>query len=127
MHIHARRLGRDAAAAAAVLAIYLLTLLVPIHQTQALQDHFETLGYENLSGWSLCIGGDYEPVEPEKLPKICSLAGLGKLTLAPVGAADADFGPVVRFTSISYSLEGRVSLDARDTGAHPPRAPPVLL
>lgn len=127
MHIHAKRLGRDAAAAAAVLTIYLLTLLIPLHQAQATQDRFEALGFDNLSGWSLCVGDGTEPAESEKLPTICSLAGLGKLALALLSASAVDFDPAARLISIVAGIADVAVPTAWHTSTHPPRAPPVLL
>lgn len=122
-----RRLGREVTAAGAVLTLYLLTLLVPLHQAQATQDNFQTLGYEKLSGWSLCIGGDYEPAESEKLPTACPFAGIGKISIAPALISGAGFDHGAAFEAIAYpaqdtALSGRFHADA-----HPPRAPPVLL
>ena len=59
-----RSIGREIGTAFAVLAIYLLTVLAPLHHARASQLGFEQLGYATIeSSWVLCTaagvaGGD---------------------------------------------------------------------
>jgi hypothetical protein len=78
-----RIMAREIGTALAVLAIYLLTILSPLHQARAGQLAFEQLGYATLdTGWVLCnpagaIGHDSDiPVGK------CPATGIGKDELA---------------------------------------------
>lgn len=101
MHPRARRMVREVGTAFAVLAIYVLTLLLPMHQAAGLQRDLAQLGYETVGAWSLCEdfastseGGD----QPEPTAVKCPAAGIGKyefaallppaLTVAPPVVAD---------------------------------------
>ena len=85
MHPRARRMVREVGTAFAVLAIYVLTLLLPMHQAAGLQRDLAKLGYETVGGWSLCEdfastskGGD----QPEPTAVKCPAAGIGKYEFA---------------------------------------------
>lgn len=86
-----RILAKDFGAALAVLSLYFLMLLAPLHQAQATQDAFDALGYASTPGWSLCISGDPVPQDGDGLPPLCPVAGLGKFELAPSGVPAPDF------------------------------------
>ncbi|HEY0034192.1 MAG TPA: hypothetical protein VGB81_13075, partial [Devosia sp.] len=50
-----RTMTREIGTAFAVLAIYLLTILAPLHQARASQLVFQELGYATVgTGWVLC-------------------------------------------------------------------------
>lgn len=80
---------REIGAAFAVLSIYLLTLLVPLHEVSALQRQFAELGYETPGAWSICaapVASDDDEAEPAAVK--CPVTGAGKPALAvpsPVG------------------------------------------
>lgn len=78
-----RAMSREIGTALAVLAIYLLTVLAPIHQARASQLAFEELGYTTIqSGWVLCTsagaGGQGQDITVSK----CPATGVGKDELA---------------------------------------------
>ncbi len=54
MHNKRHKLMREMGTAFAVLAIYVLTLLLPLHQAAGLQRDLNALGYSTLSAWSVC-------------------------------------------------------------------------
>lgn len=69
--------GREAGAAVAVLAIYVLTLLLPLHQAAGLQRDLAKLGYATTSSWSVCATlADNERGTPTAVK--CPAAGVGK-------------------------------------------------
>ena len=77
-------IGKEIGTALAVLAIYLLTFLAPLHHARASQLAFEQLGYVTLqTGWALCtpagLGGDKS--NGAHLFK-CPAAGMGKNDIA---------------------------------------------
>ena len=80
-----RRIVREAGTAFAVLAIYVLTLLLPLHQAAGLQRDLSRLGFETIGSWSICAelsaqrDGDPEPAAIK-----CPAAGIGKYQFAAV-------------------------------------------
>lgn len=74
-----RRLLREIGTAFAVLAIYLLTILAPMHQARASQLDFAALGYETLeTGWVLCNPLAESGQDRDLLVAKCPAAGIGK-------------------------------------------------
>ncbi|UYN99216.1 MAG: hypothetical protein KIT02_15025 [Devosia sp.] len=94
------RMMRETGAAFAVLAIYVLTLLLPLHQAAGLQRDLNAMGYSTLESWSVCQplaqDEDGQPVEATAVK--CPATGVSKhqlaaivppaITIAPVSAAD---------------------------------------
>lgn len=80
-----RRLMRETGMALAVLALYLLTLLLPLHQASGLQRDLNAIGYSTLSAWSLC-GDMSETGDGEPLPAAltCPAMSIAKQSLVPV-------------------------------------------
>ena len=120
------RLG-EIGTALAVLAIYLLTMLAPLHHARASQLVFEELGYTTIeAGWALCTpaglsGEDRDDITPAK----CPAAGIGKNPfVAPTPAAT----PVVFDESGRLVHAAPPSAPFRPEAATPPsgsRGPPV--
>ena len=75
-----RSMTREIGTAFAVLAIYLLTILAPLHHARASQAALQELGYAALdSGWVLCSTADDGSGEDrDALIAKCPAAGLGK-------------------------------------------------
>lgn len=70
---------REVGTALAVLAIYLLTILAPLHQARASQLAFQDLGYSTIeSGWVLCTPEAQPGDERDVLVAKCPAAGIGK-------------------------------------------------
>lgn len=119
-----RILAKDMGAALAVLALYFLMLLAPLHQAQATQDAFDALGYASMPGWSLCISGDPMPQDGEQLPPLCPIAGIGKFALALPDAVAPVFA-----IAVALPIAFPFSHDALPTEApgarFKARAPPV--
>jgi hypothetical protein len=128
MHLSAHRLVREVGTALAVLALYVLTLLLPMHQAAALQRDLDQLGYTSMVSWSVCgplhVGKDNSQT-PTAVK--CPAAGIGKFefhaTLPP---------PPPRFEPPTGSVAVRYSPAPDGVPAGPPdhfgqsRAPPVL-
>lgn len=53
MPFRIRTILREAATAVAVLALYVLVLLAPLHQAAGLQRDLNALGYTSLDTWSI--------------------------------------------------------------------------
>ena len=79
--------------AIAVLAIYVLTLLAPLHHARASQIAFDSVGYPALeAGWVVCSAGGVLAGDAEAEPVKCPALGIGKpvLPAPPAIALAAD-------------------------------------
>lgn len=109
-----RQIGREVGAAIAVLALYMLVLLAPLHQSAGLQRELARLGFESSVSWSVCTSvanpgrGDNETPTAAK----CPLTGVGKSqfvavlppVVQPPVVRDAD---PVHFEAIAHSGPAR--------------------
>jgi hypothetical protein len=76
---HRRNIGREIGTALAVLAIYLLTILAPLHEARASQLAFEELGYSTLTnGWVLCAAAEDTDHDGVNAVSKCPVSGAGK-------------------------------------------------
>ena len=120
-----RRFSKEIGTAFAVLALYLLTILTPLHQARATQLDLAALGYQTIeTGWVLC-SAETDRSEGKSLVTKCPAAGIGKQDLvAPTLAVIAvDVPAVVR--PVAYVDLPR-HLDAqRLNWSASPRAPPA--
>ncbi|WEK03602.1 MAG: hypothetical protein P0Y65_15575 [Candidatus Devosia phytovorans] len=74
-----RNIGKEIGTALAVLAIYLLTMLMPLHQARASQLAFEELGYSTTTvGWVLCTPGLSTGEDSDITVAKCPATGIGK-------------------------------------------------
>jgi len=74
-----RSIGREIGTAFAVLAIYLLTMLAPLHHARASQLAFEDLGYATIqSSWVLCTPTGADGQDRDVLVAKCPATGVGK-------------------------------------------------
>lgn len=125
--MHTRRtIGREIGTALAVLAIYLLTLLAPMHQARASQLVFEELGYTTITtGWVLCTPAGATGQDRDISVTKCPATGIGKhdLILPSLDVLPAGLD-VVAFAN---ALPAMVSSFLPTPTAPPsgPRAPPV--
>ena len=121
-----RALMREAGAAFAVLASYVLTLLTPLHQAAASQRGFAELGYETVGVWSICTA-TAEARSDSEIPAAvkCPVTGTGKQDLAP---APLPVTPQVRL-DVADVVFARFAQAPPSSALHPgahPRAPPAL-
>jgi hypothetical protein len=123
-----RTMSREIGTALAVLAIYLLTVLAPIHEARASQLAFEELGYASLqTSWSLCT-----PADPDRhgggeegTPAKCPAAGVGKSEFTPLAQAmPAGHDPVPLASPLAAAAPDFIP--ARTTPPGGSRAPPRL-
>ena len=79
-------MARETGIALALLAIYVLTLLMPLHQAAAQQRDLNALGFSTLESWSVCQplaqDEDGAPIEASALK--CPATGAAKHQLAAV-------------------------------------------
>lgn len=126
MSKHLQSVLREAGAAFAVLAIYVLTLLTPLHQSAATQRGFAALGYETIGAWSICTNIT-EASDEEGAPAAlnCPVAGIGKVELA-MGASASGLPELFRL-AIAAEITTAPALPVSLHLVHQarPRAPPV--
>lgn len=100
-----RFLFRETGLAVAVLAIYVLTLLLPLHQAAALQRDLDALGFAALDSWSVCQSlaedDDNDPRDAAALT--CPVTGIAKFELAAVLPPVLVIGTPDTVTSVSYA------------------------
>jgi len=73
---------REAGTVLAVLAIYVLTLLAPLHQSADLQRDLGKLGYQTTAQWLLCAAFDQDREPDSPVAVKCPATGVGKKDLA---------------------------------------------
>lgn len=122
-----KAMAREVGAAVAVLAIYVLTLLLPLHQAAGLQRDLAKLGYETVGAWTLCAplsqASNERGDEPAALK--CPATGVAKKDFVAL------LPPVIRLDSAVPSAvvphEWPQPLAQPAVSDHPvqPRAPPV--
>lgn len=120
-------IGRDLGAALGVLAIYLLTLLVPLHYARASQVELAELGYGlSPDGWVLCLqDGAGEPQKAGEVLAKCPICQLGKTDLAILDTAP----PALVLPDLVELADTAASRPAIiifvTSGSAQPRAPPA--
>ena len=120
-----RRFSKEIGTAFAVLALYLLTILTPLHQARATQLDFAALGYQTIeTGWVLC-SAETDRSEGKSLVTKCPAAGIGKQQLvAPALAVIAVDAPAMM--SVAYVGLPHHLVAPRLNWSAPPRAPPAI-
>lgn len=125
MPFRARGIVREMSAAFAVLLIYVLTLLLPLHQAAGLQRDLEGMGF-HAATWSICtpLVQDKDDGNAPTAVK-CPIAGIAKNGFAAIEPASIDIGTVHVGEPIFYP--GASGMDPLSIRAHTgqPRAPPV--
>jgi len=72
-------MSKEIGTALAVLAIYLLTILAPLHEARASQLALEEVGYATLStGWVLCTAAEKAGGDSDNAVSKCPISGVGK-------------------------------------------------
>lgn len=121
-----RTITREIGTALAVLAIYLLTMLAPLHQARASQLAFEELGYTTLvTGWVLCTpqgaNGDDSDISVAK----CPATGIGKHDLVVPSLAVLPAGLDLIALAVEPAPTSPAFLPAPTAPPSGPRAPPA--
>ncbi|SFV37355.1 hypothetical protein SAMN05216456_2878 [Devosia crocina] len=112
----------EVGSAVAVLAIYLLVLLAPLHQAAGLQRQLLALGYVSTDTASVCAALARD--QNERSAVKCAAAGIGKNETAvdPV-VLSLEFRRVA--TLVSYLARQTPGSAALERSQGQPRAPPV--
>ena len=117
---------RETGTALAVLAIYILTLLAPLHQAAGLQRDLAKIGFQTIS-WSICTPLTQE--QDGKAPVVvkCAASGIAKNEFAAIEPAAVDIGVVRHAEAVLYA--DIAGLDPASVQRHvgQARAPPVTV
>jgi hypothetical protein len=120
----ARPRAREIGTALAVLALYLLTILAPLHHARASQLAFEELGYAALeTGWVLCTPDGATGGDGDLTVTKCPAAGAANV-LAPANEVPAFAFAPPRANSV-VATAGHAFTPAAVTPPSGPRAPPL--
>jgi len=126
--IHQRSISREIGTAFAVLAIYLLTILAPLHHARATQLDFQALGYETTqTGWVLCSSSETRKDTDKSLVAKCPASGIGKQDLAEPTPAAIHIGQLATLVLHDTAPAIAVTLQAPLNRAAAPRAPPAFV
>ena len=126
MPIRSRHIAREMGTALAVLAVYVLVLLAPLHQAAGLQRDLSQLGYESPWSLSVCasVGETGDPDTPS--PIKCPLTNAGKSETAgllppagPVIHGLPEIGPLDYPAAAPHFAGAHADLPGR------PRGPPA--
>lgn len=125
-----RRLGmpiglKDVGVALALLAIYILVLLSPLHQAAGLQRELAALGFTSLDTWSIC--GQLAKADDEDSVPVakCAASGLGKNEVAVLANTPISLQPL-RAAAAAQHWSLAALAPAKPPGfAGQPRAPPM--
>lgn len=122
-----RTIFREVGTACAVLAIYVLTLLAPIHHARASQVAFEKLGYESSEGsWVLCTPAGSTGQDRDLAVAKCPATGIGKHDLIAPDLVSLHLVGAIGLTALPPPAL-RLVLLPRDEAPGSPRAPPALV
>ena len=125
MPFRKRNIVRETGAAIAVLAIYILVLLAPLHQAAGLQRDLGALGYESLDNWSVCGQLAKSDDGSQSAVVKCAGSGIGKNELAAADPVIIDASIVQVATVVVYAPTQSLHQSQLDRLTGQPRAPPV--
>lgn len=122
-----QKLMRETGAVLAVLAIYVLTLLLPLHQAAGLQRDLNAIGYSTLDIWSLCQPmAEDENGDPASAAALtCPATGVAKQSLAALLPPVLQIEPPVSTDSVSHAQPPDLYRLAQPDHVGQSRAPPV--
>ena len=126
MPFRARGIVRELGTALAVVALYLLVLLAPLHQAAGLQRDLAALGYQNQAAWSVC-GALAQDEDGNRQPGQfrCALAGIAKNDVLSVSPLALDLDIVRASDPVVYATGSLLPARAREAQPGQARAPPV--
>lgn len=124
---HAAITMRELGATLAMLSLYVLVLLAPLHQAAGLQRDLAGMGYETLAAWSICDSLAAEDRDvPRTAPAIkCPAAGLGKPGFALPVSASVDLAPPSLADIVAYARHTAPDIWRLPEHFGQSRAPPV--
>ena len=120
---------RETGIALAVLAIYVLTLLLPLHQAAGLQRDLNASGFSTLDSWSVCQSlAEDENGEPREATALnCPATGVAKHAMAAMLPPALVFEPPTTADTIRFAQSPARLAPILPDHVGQSRAPPVLV
>jgi hypothetical protein len=124
----ARSFSREIGTALAVLAVYLFTILAPLHEARASQLAFEELGFSTTqTGWVLCNSLETNGQDGDVSLTKCPVTGIGKpAAVAPTSTALVLEQRPARLTALR-PFATQTPTPAIIAAPSGPRGPPALV
>lgn len=123
-----RHMSREIGTALAVLAIYLLTVLMPLHQARASQLAFEQAGYASTrAGWVLCSAAGLVGSDSDAAVAKCPATGVGKIELLQPALLTYRFDHTGMLLDAPLPEAGTAYIPRIATPPSGSRAPPVAV
>jgi len=118
---------RETGIALAVLAVYVLTLLLPLHQAAGLQRDLNAIGYSTLDAWSICqpLAQDDNGDPHEAAALSCPATGVAKHQLATLPPPAPILVPPDAVEPIRFAEASSPYRPLRPDHVGQSRAPPV--
>lgn len=114
------------ATACAVLAIYLLTLLLPLHQAAGLQRDLSKIGFTTI-GWSICTPIAQDDTGGTPTAVKCPAAGIAKFEFVALVPPAITLAPIRIAQPVDYGLVSSFAAQHIHPHSGQPRAPPVTV
>ncbi len=118
-------IARETGMALAVLALWMLSLLAPLHQTSGLLREMAKAGHDISGAWSICVTLAQDENGNDHAIPVCPAQAVGKtdLALPPPPLVVATFVPVAH--GIDFPAQSAVSHWRQNFTPGQPRAPPA--
>lgn len=127
MPFRRRNIARELSTAIAVLALYVLVLLAPLHQAAGLQRDLSDLGYATADSWSICAPLVEGQNSQQSAVVKCAAAGIGKHDLALAAPVPLTAAVVRIAAPVAYPLAQHFILPTPHHLSGQPRAPPTTV
>jgi hypothetical protein len=129
MPSHKKIMAREAGTAMAVLAIYVLTLLLPLHLSAGLQRDFNALGFSTLAAWSVCapLAADEDGEPREAAALSCPAIGGGQQQFAALMPPALWIEPAANIVPVRPAHDRGLPAHSLPSHVGQSRAPPVAV
>lgn len=119
-------LSRELGTALAVLAVWLLAIFAPMHQSSGLARDLAARGYEPAALWTLCEPGGPQTGDPASAVAFCPAHWVGKEDLF-TPTPETEFAPRRAVFALSWTaLREAPRETSPPEGLAQPRAPPAF-
>lgn len=118
---------RELGMALTVLALWMLSLLVPLHQTSGMLRELARAGYDISNAWTVCVTIAADKERPDQPPSMCPAQVVAKGGLVDFDADRLPPPQSVRLHLADWRFGDAVDHVARPEHVVQPRGPPALI